>query len=62
MFLVVAYLVISVQDVNDNAPVFGDDIETEKWQVMENAAPGTLIATVVAVDLDIADVLTYSIE
>ncbi|KAJ3664683.1 hypothetical protein Zmor_000233 [Zophobas morio] len=57
-----AYLVISVQDVNDNAPVFGDDIETEKWQVMENAAPGTLIATVVAVDLDIADVLTYSIE
>ncbi|XP_077480679.1 cadherin-7 [Stigmatopora argus] len=41
--------VVTVLDVNDNAPVFAIDYET---LLCENAAPGTVIQTVSAVDKD----------
>ncbi|XP_062870121.1 protocadherin gamma-C5-like [Trichomycterus rosablanca] len=43
-------ITLTIQDINDNAPVFEQDLYEIK--VMENCAPGTLILTVKANDLD----------
>nr|NP_001103206.2 protocadherin 1 gamma 33 precursor [Danio rerio] len=51
-------ITVRVLDVNDNAPVFEQDLYEIK--VMENAAPGTIIQIVKAIDLD--DGLNSEIE
>uniref|UniRef100_A0AAR2LUW2 Cadherin domain-containing protein n=1 Tax=Pygocentrus nattereri TaxID=42514 RepID=A0AAR2LUW2_PYGNA len=43
-------ITVRVLDANDNAPIFEKDLYEIK--VMENCAPGTLILTVKAIDLD----------
>ncbi|XP_066480592.1 protocadherin alpha-3-like [Tiliqua scincoides] len=57
-----AQLVISVLDVNDNAPVFNQSVY--KVRLFENAKNGTLIITLNATDLDegINKDITYSIR
>ncbi|XP_059478412.1 cadherin-87A [Neocloeon triangulifer] len=45
-----ASLVISVQDVNDNAPVFAE--ESYVVVVSEDAKPGTVISSITATDMD----------
>nr|XP_006135158.1 protocadherin alpha-3 isoform X3 [Pelodiscus sinensis] len=45
-----AQLVISVRDVNDNAPVFNQPVY--KIQLLENAANGTLVIKLNATDID----------
>ena len=49
---------ITVTDVDDSDPVFGQDVYT--GTVAENSAAGTVVATVAATDAD-GDTLTYAI-
>nr|AHJ10508.1 cadherin [Alphitobius diaperinus] len=57
-----ATVVISIGDLNDNAPKFADDTATATRRVPEKAVDGTLITTVVATDDDLGTKLNYSIE
>ena len=52
-------VVINIDDINDNAPVF----EKSSYEVPlgEGTSPGETILTVVAIDIDQNDELTYQI-
>ncbi len=52
-------LVVKVVDENDNAPFF--PVPRQTHSVVENSAPGTLVFTAAAVDLDGTDALKYAL-
>lgn len=45
-------VVINIEDLNDNAPIFREETLNSSKQVIEHSVKGTVIATLVADDAD----------
>jgi hypothetical protein len=57
-----ALIVINIQDVNDNKPIFADNTAELKREVTENTKDGIIITTVTATDADMDNNVTYAIK
>jgi hypothetical protein len=57
-----ALIVINIQDVNDNKPIFADNTAELKREVTENTKDGIIISTVTATDADMDNNVTYAIK
>ncbi|KAG5882080.1 hypothetical protein JTB14_034864 [Gonioctena quinquepunctata] len=55
-----ALILISIIDINDNTPYFPNNSNTENRTVEENADIGTSVGSIVAVDLDVTNTVTYN--
>lgn len=57
-------ILISINDLNDNTPYFPEaqlpESERENRTVQEFAPEGTSVSSIVAIDLDVDDIVTYN--
>ncbi|CAH1127200.1 unnamed protein product [Ceutorhynchus assimilis] len=55
-----ALIVVYINDINDNAPIFTNETIAKKRSVLEKLTKGTIVGTIEAVDLDVGSVVEYA--
>ncbi|KAH1027692.1 hypothetical protein HUJ05_001152 [Dendroctonus ponderosae] len=55
-----ALIVVNINDINDNEPIFTDDTIARNRTVYERVKNGTLVGSIEAIDKDIGDIVTYT--